>query len=229
MRTIVYSIDTIPDLDFGKKHMNLEGLNDSDIGRSMFFQQLQKQGDELLPIDLQKIVSISCIVDHNGRNELYTYTKLESFIDSIKDADYFITWNGKQFDFPVLYFRSLVERIVINGKMFDENHNTDLKELLSSGDINSNTGMLNRVSKHLGLPDKKIDSANAVWDLYLDDKIDDIFRSCESDVITIYLIYLHHHLSIGVINEDELKIKKETLKSFLSSQNNPHTDFIKIL
>ena len=89
--------------------------------------------------------------------------------------------------------------------------------------------MLNRVSKHLGLPDKKIDSANAVWDLYLDDKIDDIFRSCESDVITIYLIYLHHHLSIGVINEDELKIKKETLKSFLSSQNNPHTDFIKIL
>ena len=86
MRTIVYSIDTIPDLDFGKKHMNLEGLSDADIGRSMFFQQLQKQGDELLPIDLQKIVSISCIVDHNERNELYTYTKLEPFIDSIKDV-----------------------------------------------------------------------------------------------------------------------------------------------
>jgi len=229
MRTIVYSIDTIPDLDFGKKHMNLNGLSDEDIGRSMFFQQLQTKGDEFLPIDLHKIITISCVVEESGKVELKSFTALNNFITFVNNADYFITWNGKQFDFPVLYFRSLVERIVINEKMFDESHNTDLKELLSTGDINSNTGMLNRVSKHLSLPDKKIDSANAVWDLYLDDKIDDIFRSCESDVITIYLIYLHHQLSIGVINEDELKIKKETLRSFLSLQDNPHTDFIKIL
>jgi len=228
MRTIIYSIDSIPDLDFGKKHMNLEGLNDCDIGRSMFFQQLQKKGDESLPIDLQQIIAISFISESNGDIHLSSYKQLKPFIDSIKDADHFVTWNGKQFDFPILYFRSLVEGIVINEKMFDEKHNTDLKELLSNGDINSNTGILNRVSKHLSLPDKKIDSANAVWDLYLEDNIDDIIRSCESDAITIYLIYLQHQFTRGNINEEELKLKKDSLKSYLDSQDNPHSAFIEL-
>jgi len=228
MRTIIYTIDTIPDLDFGKKHMNLEGLSDCDIGRSMFFQQLQKKGDESLPVDLQQIITISFISESNGDIDLSSCKQLKPFIDSIKDADHYVTWNGKQFDFPVLYFRSLVEGIVINEKMFDENHNTDLKELLSSGDINSNTGILNRVSKHLSLPDKKIDSANAVWDLYLDDNIDDIIRSCESDAITIYLIYLQHQFTGGNINEEELKLKKDSLKSYLASQDNPHSAFIEL-
>ena len=118
MRTIVYSIDTIPDLDFGKKHMNLDGLSDEDIGRSMFFQQLQTKGDEFLPIDLHKIITISCVVEESGTVELKSFTALNNFITFVNDADYFITWNGKQFDFPVLYFRSLVERIVINKKIF---------------------------------------------------------------------------------------------------------------
>ena len=52
MKTIVFDVETIPDLEYGKKNMNLDGLTDEDIGRSMFFQQLQKKGDEFLPIDL---------------------------------------------------------------------------------------------------------------------------------------------------------------------------------
>ena len=31
MKTIIYDIETIPDLDFGRKHMNLDGLSDEDI------------------------------------------------------------------------------------------------------------------------------------------------------------------------------------------------------
>ena len=66
MKTIIYDIETIPDLDFGRKHMNLDGLSDEDIGRSMFFQQLQKHGSEFLPINLHKIITISFVTEHKG-------------------------------------------------------------------------------------------------------------------------------------------------------------------
>ena len=85
MKTIVFDVETIPDLEYGKKNMNLDGLTDEDIGRSMFFQQLQKKGDEFLPIDLHEIVTISCIAEENGTIELKSFTHLEHFINFIEE------------------------------------------------------------------------------------------------------------------------------------------------
>ena len=228
MKTIIYDIETIPDLDFGRKHMNLNGLSDEDIGRSMFFQQLQKHGNEFLPIDLQKVITISFVIEHNGHIELSSCTDVATFLDSIKDADHFVTWNGNRFDVPVLYFRAVLNNLAVNEKIFDKNHHTDLKALLSNGDVNSISG-LDWVSKHLGLPGKSEHTGNAVWDLYLEKKIDEVVRYCESDALNTYLIYVQHQLSMGVINEQELNTKKDTLKKFLASQDNPHSEFIKQL
>ena len=228
MKTIIYDIETIPDLDFGRKHMNLDGLSDEDIGRSMFFQQLQKHGNEFLPIDLQKVITISFVIEHNGHIELSSCTDVATFLDSIKDADHFVTWNGNQFDVPVLYFSAVLNNLVVNEKIFDKNHHTDLKALLSNGDVNSISG-LDWVSKHLGLPGKSEHTGNAVWDLYLEKKIDEVVRYCESDALNTYLIYVQHQLSMGVINEQELNTKKDTLKKFLASQDNPHSEFIQQL
>ena len=228
MKTIIYDIETIPDLDFGRKHMNLDGLSDEDIGRSMFFQQLQKYGNEFLPIDLQKVITISFVTEHNGHIELSSCTDVATFLDSIKDADHFVTWNGNRFDVPVLYFRAVLNNLAVNEKIFDKNHHTDLKALLSNGDVNSISG-LDWVSKHLGLPGKSEHTGNAVWDLYLEKKIDEVVRYCESDALNTYLIYVQHQLSMGVINEQELNTKKDMLKKFLASQDNPHSEFIQQL
>ena len=228
MKTIIYDIETIPDLDFGRKHMNLDGLSDEDIGRSMFFQQLQKHGNEFLPIDLQKVITISFVTEHNGHIELSSCTDVATFLDSIKDADHFVTWNGNRFDVPVLYFRAVLNNLAVNEKIFDKNHHTDLKALLSNGDVNSISG-LDWVSKHLGLPGKSEHTGNAVWDLYLEKKIDEVVRYCESDALNTYLIYVQHQFSMGVINEQELYTKKDTLKKFLASQDNPHSEFIQQL
>ena len=228
MKTIIYDIEIIPDLDFGRKHMNLDGLSDEDIGRSMFFQQLQKHGNEFLPIDLQKVITISFVTEHNGHIELSSCTDVATFLDSIKDADHFVTWNGNRFDVPVLYFRAVLNNLAVNEKIFDKNHHTALKALLSNGDLNSISG-LDWVSKHLGLPGKSEHTGNAVWDLYLEKKIDEVVRYCESDALNTYLIYVQHQLSMGVINEQELNTKKDTLKKFLASQDNPHSEFIQQL
>ena len=88
MKTIIFDIETIPDLDYGRKQMNLDGLSDADIGRSMFFQQLQNHGHEVLPIELQKIITISFVTERNGDIELSSCTDLTSFLDSIIKKDF---------------------------------------------------------------------------------------------------------------------------------------------
>ncbi len=228
MKTIVFDVETIPDLEYGKKNMNLDGLSDEDIGRSMFFQQLQKKGDDFLPIDLHKIITISCIAEENGTIELKSFTHLEHFINFIEDADHFVTWNGHRFDLPVISFRALIEHLVISNTLLDDKHHTDLKAVLSNGNISLISG-LDRVSKHLGLPGKAFHSGKVVWDLYVDNKMHEITQYCEADVLNTYLIYIHHQSTIGEISKNQLREKKETLKSFLSSSEHDHNEFIKKL
>jgi predicted PolB exonuclease-like 3'-5' exonuclease len=228
MKTIVFDVETIPDLEYGKKNMNLDGLSDEDIGRSMFFQQLQKKGDDFLPIDLHKIITISCIAEENGTIELKSFTHLEHFINFIEDANHFVTWNGHRFDVPVISFRALTEDLVISNTLLDDKHHTDLKAVLSNGNISLISG-LDRVSKHLGLPGKAFHSGKVVWDLYVDNKMHEITQYCEADVLNTYLIYIHHQSTIGEISKNQLREKKETLKSFLSSSEHDHNEFIKKL
>ena len=49
-------------------------------------------------------------------------------------------------------------------------HHTDLKAVLSNGNISLISG-LDRVSKHLGLPGKAFHSGKVVWDLYLEKEV----------------------------------------------------------
>ena len=79
------------------------------------------------------------------------------------------------------------------------------------------------------MPGKSKYKGNAVWDLYLEKKMDEIIRYCESDALNTYLIYIQHQYSMGTISEQELNIKKDTLKKFLASQDKPHSDFIQKL
>ncbi|HAH67529.1 MAG TPA: 3'-5' exonuclease, partial [Gammaproteobacteria bacterium] len=46
MTEIIIDIETIPDLEYGKEHMNLNGLADEDIIRAMTFRFLQQSGSE---------------------------------------------------------------------------------------------------------------------------------------------------------------------------------------
>ena len=59
MTEIIIDIETIPDLEYGKEHMNLNGLADEDIIRAMTFRFLQQSGSEFPPLNMHKIIAIS--------------------------------------------------------------------------------------------------------------------------------------------------------------------------
>ena len=73
MKNLVFDIETIPDLDFGRKHLNLDGLSDEDVGKSMFFQQHQRNGSEFLPYDLHQIIAVSILIDDSENLSIQSY------------------------------------------------------------------------------------------------------------------------------------------------------------
>ena len=62
MNTLVFDIETIPDTDFGRRHYNLDGLDDNSVAKVMYFKQRQAQKTDFLPLVQYRIVVVSALL-----------------------------------------------------------------------------------------------------------------------------------------------------------------------
>ena len=230
MNYLVFDIETIPDLDYGKQFLNLDGLEEADIGRAMFFQQLQKTGTEFLPLNLHKIITISVLTDARGDLEVESLGSKESSEQSIIQLFYdlvganencLVTWNGLLFDLPVLNYRALFNRVDAASYWQNELWHIDLKDVLANHNTKAQ-GSLDSVAKSLSLPGKLNVSGDQVWDLYLEGRVEDIRNYCEHDVLNTYLIFIHYQAMIGKITNDELSTRIHSLKKLLLDTEKQH-------
>ena len=230
MNYLVFDIETIPDLDYGKQFLNLDGLEEADIGRAMFFQQLQKTGTEFLPLNLHKIIAISVLRDARGNLEIESLGSKESSEQSIIQLFYdlvganencLVTWNGLLFDLPVLNYRALFNRVDAASYWQNELWHIDLKDVLANHNTKAQ-GSLDSVAKSLSLPGKLNVSGDQVWDLYLEGRVEDIRNYCEHDVLNTYLIFIHYQAMIGKITNDELSTRIHSLKKLLLDTEKQH-------
>ncbi|MFM8454387.1 MAG: 3'-5' exonuclease [Gammaproteobacteria bacterium] len=134
MTTLVYDIETIPDLDGARLILNLPEASDSEIYAAMSAKRLEKnQNPDFWSHHLQKIVAISVVVaqdDHQGNQsnqsnqispiKVWSLGELNSpeaeiierFFKGIeKYKPTLVSWNGSGFDLPVLHYRSLIHKI----------------------------------------------------------------------------------------------------------------------
>ena len=230
MNYLVFDIETIPDLDYGKQFLNLDGLEEADIGRAMFFQQLQKTGTEFLPLNLHKIIAISVLTDARGDLEVESLGSKESSEQSIIQLFYdlvganencLVTWNGLLFDLPVLNYRALFNRVDAASYWQNELWHIDLKDVIANHNAKAQ-GSLDSVAKGLNLPGKLDVSGDQVWDLYLEGRIEDIRNYCEHDVLNTYLIFIHYQAMIGKITNEELSSRIHSLKQLLLNTEKQH-------
>ena len=56
MSVLVFDIETIPDVETGRKLYHLDNLSDEDIALALFALRRAKAGNDFLPHYLQKIV-----------------------------------------------------------------------------------------------------------------------------------------------------------------------------
>jgi predicted PolB exonuclease-like 3'-5' exonuclease len=255
MNILVFDVETIPDIDSGKKIFNLEGLSDKNAAELMFSHRYQKSNGrtEFLQHYLHKIVTISVVLKTDDKLSVWslgdknsTETELlERFFEGIERyTPVIVSWNGSGFDLPVIHYRSLIHGVVAqryweNGdddqsfrwnnylSRFHSRH-TDLMDVLS-GYITTARAPLNEIATILGFPGKMGMSGEKVWDCYLDDDIESIRNYCETDALNTYLIYLKYQLMRGRLTNDLYITECQKVCDMLENENKIHLkEFLKV-
>jgi uncharacterized protein YprB with RNaseH-like and TPR domain len=156
-----------------------------------------------------KIICVSCgyftaegkfrIKSFAGDDEKAVLSELSEMISKffVKNDRLLCAHNGKEFDFPFLARRMVVNNIplpqVLNtpGKKPWEVNHLDTLELWKFGDYKSYTSLL-LLATILGIPTPKDDiDGSMVWDVYWNEKnLPRIVTYCQKDVLTIAQIFL---------------------------------------
>jgi 3'-5' exonuclease len=140
-----------------------------------------------------------CIKSFSGDNEpilLYEFAEMLKKW-SANEQKYLCAHNGKEFDFPYLCRRMVINNIPIpsllnsSGKKPWEVSHLDTMELWKFGDFKSYTS-LNLLAHALGVPTPKDDiDGSRVWEVFWKDRdLSRIITYCQKDVVTVVQIFL---------------------------------------
>jgi len=251
MNVLVFDIETIPDIQSGRKIFDLEGLDDSGTVKAMKHLRQQKAGTDFMPLHLHQIVAISVVyrgmsdtmgheVSVQSLGELGSSEAelLELFIDKIQSrTPTLVSWNGSGFDLPVIHYRMLKNSISApsywekgdnNSAFRYDNYisryherHTDLMDVLASYNRNA-TAPLDQIASMLGYPGKMGMDGSQVWEQYQSGNLNGIRNYCETDVLNTYLVYLRYQLMRGELNQEELQQEYDLLRDLLDNSGKEH-------
>jgi hypothetical protein len=246
MSTLVFDIETVPDVAFGRRLHDLGDLPDEQVARAMFALRRQDRGADFLPLEQHRVVAISCLLREGDRLKLWSVGEPEEnegqlvqrFFDGIaKYTPDLVSWNGSGFDLPVLNYRALLwgvqaARFWETGEgetEFRYNNylqryhwrHTDLMDVLS-GFSSRNRVSLANMACLLGLPGKLGLKGEQVWDAYQRGDLLGIRRYCETDVLNTYLIYLRFEQLRGRLTPEAHRAEVERVRDHLRGAPEPH-------
>lgn len=247
MNVLVFDIETIPDVDAGRRLHGLDGLSDKEVADVMYHLRRQETGgSDFLRLHMQRIVAISAVLRTRdivkvwslGEPDAPEQDLVQRFFDGIERfSPTLVSWNGGGFDLPVLHYRALVHGVV--GRRYwdagDQDRDfrwnnylsryharhTDLMDVLSAYQGRA-IAPLDEVATLLGFPGKMGMSGALVWENYLNGNIVGIRNYCETDVLNTYLVYLRFELIRGHLSTEEYQGEYQLLRDTLAKDNKPH-------
>ena len=78
MNSLVFDIETVPDVALGRQLYNLHGLADREVAKAMFTLRRQENGTEFLPHQQHRIVAISCVLRTRDTLKVWSLGEPES-------------------------------------------------------------------------------------------------------------------------------------------------------
>jgi predicted PolB exonuclease-like 3'-5' exonuclease len=246
MHCFSFDIETIPDVEFGRRMWNLDDLSDKDVGTAMTFMRQQATGSDFLPLHQQRVVAISVALRSGDTFRVWTLGDRDAdeaeiirrFFDGIERySPELVSWNGSGFDLPVLHYRALKHGIQAprywemgdTDREFRYNNylsrfhwrHIDLMDVLAGFQMRGRAS-LDQMAVMLGFPGKLGMSGDKVWNCWLDGGIDDIRDYCETDVLNTYLVYLRFEFMRGNLDAEALEREFELVRTTLQSMDQPH-------
>jgi len=248
MHCFAFDIETVPDVEFGRQLLNLDGIGDEDVGNAMSFLHQQRTGSDFLPLHQHRVVAISVALRTGNMFKVWSLGEADSdeaelvrrFFDGIdRYSPDLVSWNGSGFDLPVLHYRALKHGIQaarywetgdldrdfrFNNYLgrFHWRH-VDLMDVLAGYQARSRAG-LDQIALMLGFPGKLGMSGDQVWQRWLDGGIEDIRNYCETDVLNTYLVYLRFEFMRGRLDAAGLEREFALVRESLAEDGRPHID-----
>jgi len=206
MATLALALQTIPDIETGRRLHNISNLSDLGVAKAMFHLQQQSTGLEDLPLYLQKIVSIALAYEIDGQLHTEVLTRnhnnatseantlirdqseqglLQHYVKATQDRQQ-ITWQGSTCDFPILRYRALKQ-----GIKWAECHDTALQVDLSQQFDPDTLAVVSLadISCLLDLPPLTQLSKADIWQAYLAEEYVRIDNAAKAEAANIYRIY----------------------------------------
>jgi 3'-5' exonuclease len=246
VNVLVFDIETIPDVEYGRRRLGLDRLPDAEVAKAMFSLRRQETGSDFLPHEQQRIVAISCALRRGETLKVWSLGDaaapekelIERFFDGIeKFSPDLVSWNGSGFDLPVLHYRAL--RWHVQAPRYWEHgdedasfrynnylsrfhwRHCDLMDVLS-GFQGRGRASLSSMALLLDLPGKLGFDGSQVWDAWLAGELVGIRRYCETDVLNTYLVYLRFELMRGHLTRDSHDLEVERVRDYLAASDEPH-------
>jgi hypothetical protein len=238
-----FDIETVPDPDFGRRVMRLEG-DDAAVIEAMARQRLEEtEGRTAYPSPpLHRIVTIavarldpgggSFAVDTLGGEAWNERSHLEGFAGLFGDtrqAPRLVSWNGNGFDLPVIRYRAMLHAVPMpalyrtggewkwnnyQGRFHDLH--VDLMDVLSGYGASSRVG-LQQMCEMLGLPGKGFIEGE-VYEHLLRGEQELVREYCKLDVVSTLLVFLSWLVQRGDLEPEGLRTHVATIREALRAE-----------
>jgi 3'-5' exonuclease len=246
MHVFSFDIETIPDVELGRRMYGLDDLTDKQVGYVMQTKRREETGSEFLSLEQQRVIAISVALRTRDGFKVWSLGEadapeaelIQRFFDGIeKYTPDLVSWNGSGFDLPVLHYRALRHGIQAprywetgdEDQAFRWNNylnrfhwrHIDVMDVLS-GYQGRGRASLQNMAMLLSLPGKLGMSGDKVWDCWLEGGIEEIRNYCETDVLNTFLVYLRFELMRGKLSREHYAAEVLQVREHLRTQTKPH-------
>ncbi len=246
MNQLVFDIETVPDVDLGRKALGLPDVPDAEVAEAMMALRRQRTGNDFLSLEQQRVVAIACMLRRGDTLKLWSLGDvgsseaelLERFFDGIERfTPELVSWNGSGFDLPVLHYRCMLHgvRAARYWETGDEDtafrynnylarfhwRHLDLMDVLSGFQGRGRVSLSN-MALLLDLPGKLGFSGAQVLDAWQAGDVAGIRNYCETDVLNTYLVLLRFERMRGRLTPEGHLAECTRVRELLAASAAPH-------
>lgn len=252
MNTLVFDIETVPDIAGGRRLYGLAGLDDAAAAEALFKLRRQETGgSDFIRHSLQRVVCISAVLRTRDGVKVWSLGEESStegeliqrfFAGLERYQPTLVSWNGSGFDLPVLHYRALLHGVQAPSYWDQGEHNrdakfnnylgrfharhTDLMDLLAGYQARA-VQPLDQIATLLGFPGKMGMDGSQVWPSFLAGELAKIRQYCETDVLNTWLVFLRFQFMRGLLDQTALDAEFALLQDTLRASSQPHLlDFL---
>lgn len=244
---LVFDIETVPDVEGGRRLLGLEGASDDEVRLAMASQRMQDRGSDFIAAHLQQVVAISVTL-RSGPDSFKCWSLgdesageaeiIQRFFDGIERyRPQIVSWNGSGFDLPVLHYRAMRHGIAAPVYWDTGQHDRDFKFNNYLGRYHErhldlmdflalyngrNYAPLTEIAVLLGFPGKLGMDGSKVAQAYAEGRLSEIRDYCETDVLNTWLVTLRFLRLRGRLTAADEAEEQQRVKDFLLASDAPH-------